>query len=325
MEKLDTITDVPGVLVGHSTNLDAKTGCTCLIFERGARCGVAFSGGAQSTRQIDSLNPLHSGSGINAILITGGSAYGLDAAGGVMRYLEENGMGIPYSIVKMPVVPTAVIFDLFFGDSKIRPDMAMGYNAAKAASSKTVEIGSIGAGCGATVGKVFTVKCATKGGLGSASKKIDNITIGAIAVVNSFGDVYDKDMRIIAGARKSEDSMEFVNTEQFISENGLYLPYKYENTTIIVLLTDGAFDKTTLTRMSWIAIQSMVRRIRPVHTPYDGDIAFFVSAGDKDADPIKAALNSIDVAERAIIRAIKYADGFGIIPSYREMNKLAEI
>jgi L-aminopeptidase/D-esterase-like protein len=204
----EDITDVPGIRVGHDTNLEAGTGCTVILCDTPAVGGVDVRGGAPATREIDLLRPLCMVNEVHAILLTGGSAFGLDAAGGVMRYLEERGIGYNTGVARVPIVPAAALFDLAFGSAAIRPDAAAGYRACESATTGPIAQGTIGAGTGATVGKTFGLASAMKGGIGSASKQLaDDIVIGAVVVVNAYGDIVDpQNQQIIAGTRSPIES-----------------------------------------------------------------------------------------------------------------------
>jgi L-aminopeptidase/D-esterase-like protein len=323
---IGAITDVKGIRVGHGSNFEALTGCTVILCEEGAVGGVEIRGSAAGTRQLDPLYPLHLVQRVHAILLTGGSSFGLDAAGGVVRYLEEQGRGFDVGITHIPIVPTAVIFDLALGDYRIRPDADMAYHACLRASSEEVEEGSVGVGTGATVGKLFELKRASKGGVGTASTMGgEGIVVGALAVVNALGDVVDeKTGEILAGLREEEDSYHLVSTAEFLRKGAQKKGIgraPIENTTIGVIATNAALNKEEVIKVAQMAHNGLARIISPVNTTFDGDIVFALSLGQKEVE-----VNNIGVlAEQAIVeaveRAVKKADGFGILPAYRDLKR----
>lgn len=308
------------IRIGHSEDVKGKTGCTVFIFEEGAVACADMRGGARSTRQFDSISPFHIGERINAILFAGGSAFGLNSAQGVMQFLEEENMGMRYSAALIPVVPTAVIFDLFFGDYNARPTPEMAYLACKNSKSITeLPQGSVGAGCGATVGKVFTVKNATKGGFGMAYD-FNKPSIIACSVVNCFGDLLDETGRIIAGARKKTDGFEFLNTEKYLEENGLpFAQSLEENSTLSILITDGRFTKKECFFIAQMCSSALSNCISPFNTPVDGDITICVSCGDERYDIFSVGMKARRLIKHALWNAVKNADGFGILPSFRDI------
>jgi L-aminopeptidase/D-esterase-like protein len=317
----NAITDIEGVKVGHMANMQAYTGCTVILCEKGAIGGVDIRGTAAGTRQMNALNMLHTVEEVNAILLSGGSAYGLDAAGGVMRYLEELGRGFNVSFTTVPIVPTAIIFDLGFGDYRVRPDKEMGYQACLRAQAGYIEEGSVGAGTGATVGKLFGISRATKGGIGTASvESINGLRVGALVVVNAFGDVLDKDTgKIIAGTRDSETGTRFINTALQIRRGISRNMFRPENTTLAVVATNAALNKTEAHKVAQMASIGLARTISPVNSTFDGDVVFALSLGDKKADINTIGLLGETAVMEAINRAIKLADGFGIIPAYKDL------
>jgi len=321
---MGSITDVPGIRVGHYSDFEAITGCTVILFDREAIGAVDLRGGGTSTRQIDGLLPYHSFGKVHAILLTGGSAYGLDAAGGVMKYLEEKGIGLDVGYGRIvPSVPTAVVFDLGIGNGKIRPDVEMGYKACLAASPSTVDEGSIGVGTGATIGKIFGIKTATKGGIGCASYFLDNgVVIGVIAVVNAFGDVVDPNSgEVIAGVRNSPDGKEFLGSVELFKKGFTRTVEPFENTTLAVVATNAKFSKAELIRIARVGQTGLSRVIKPAHTISDGDLVFAVSCGDLDADANAVGVISAELISEAIIRAVKTATSLGGIPSWGEINR----
>ncbi len=297
-----SITDVPGIRVGHWTDERGRTGCTVVLCERGGIAGYAVRGASPGTRETDLLDPLAANEAVHAFLLTGGSAYGLGAADGVMRYLEERGIGFPVGGVVVPIVPTAVIFDLLEGDPKARPDAAAGYAACLAATDAAPAEGRVGAGTGATVGKLYGRERAMRGGLGTASHRVAAVTVGALFVVNCVGEVVDDDGGVIAGARDLPSIQSWLLEGR---EPVLRRPTR-ENTTIGVVATDAALTKVEASRLASIAHDGLARAIRPAHTRYDGDAVFAVSTGGRrrvDLELLAAA--TVEVTARAIRRAVR--------------------
>jgi L-aminopeptidase/D-esterase-like protein len=303
------ITDVDGIKVGHFTDSRRPTGCTVLIFEKGAVAGVDVRGSAPGTRETDLLSPTNTVQQVNAILLTGGSAFGLDAASGVMRYLEERGFGFHVGNVVVPIVPAAVLYDLGLGDPKIRPTAESGYKACENATSGKVPEGSVGAGAGATVGKMFGPKQAMKSGIGTASIRVGKtgIVVGAIVAVNAVGDVVDpKTGKIIAGARTLDGSGFMDSMAQLREGRDVALPVG-GNTTIGVVATNAAFDKTQMTKIAQMAQDGLARAINPAHTLADGDTIFAVATGTVATRANHGAIGALaaDVMAQAIVRAVR--------------------
>ncbi len=323
----NTITDVPGILVGHAQDETAATGCTVVIYENGAVSGVDQRGGAPGTRETDALRPMHLVDKAHAVLLTGGSAFGLDAASGVMRWLEAKNIGFDTGVARVPIVPAAVLFDLAIGRADIRPDAEMGYKACQAASSSPVPQGSIGAGTGATVGKILGPKQATKSGIGSASMDIGGgVIIGALIAVNAFGDVVDyHDGQILAGARplnagpvKIGGSGKFadtLNTMRTMIGRTVVGVASRQNTVIGVVATNARLDKNETNKLAQMAHNGLALTLRPAHTMYDGDTLFALATGQKSADVnIVGAFAPLVVAQ-AIMNAVLKATSMDGIPS----------
>jgi L-aminopeptidase/D-esterase-like protein len=324
MKRLNAITDIPGIKVGHASNFKALTGCTVILCEEGATGVVDIRGTASGTRQTDALSPVHLVDQVHAILLSGGSAFGLDAAGGVMSYLEERGKGFEVIKTKVPIVPAAVIFDLGIGDFRVRPNRQMGYQACLNASRK-VEEGSVGAGTGATVGKLFGIDRAMKGGVGTSSIRGPNgLRVGALTVVNAFGDVLDPDThQILAGARKSQKSFQMADSSKWIKQGVTRKPFGTfnsapSNTTLGVVATNANLSKKELYQVAQIAQTGLAKVISPLHTAADGDLVFVISYGKKKADVNTIGLLGEEVLMESVIRAVTKADGFGIIPAYKD-------
>ncbi|WP_409178723.1 P1 family peptidase [Brevibacillus fortis] len=316
-----TIVDVPGVLVGHAQNEETLTGCSVIMLEKPSVCGVDVRGSAPGTRETDLLDPVNLVSAVHAICLSGGSAYGLDAATGVMQYLEEQGIGLDVGFGVVPIVPAAVLFDLAVGDYRVRPDRQMGYEAAQAASRETVAQGNVGAGTGATVGKLNGFGNAMKSGLGTASVTLPNgLVIGAIVAVNAVGHVVDPQSgTIIAGPRDEQgtirDSMEIMRQQTFAP-----IP-PGTNTTIAVVASNARLSKAEANKVAQMAHDGLARTIRPIHTMYDGDTIFAVATGEVETSVDLVGALSADVLAEAVIQAVKYAEEAGGLPSYRSYFK----
>ena len=302
----NTITAVPGIRVGHAQNDEALTGCTVILCEAGAVGGVDQRGGAPGTRETDLLRPMHRVEQIHGVLLTGGSAFGLDATGGVMRYLEERGIGFDVGVARVPIVPAAVIFDLAIGRADVRPDATMGYQACLNASTDPVIEGSVGAGTGATVGKILGMSNATSSGVGSASVEIgDGLFVGAIVVVNALGDVIDPHTgEIIAGARSADG---FADTLQVMQKLHALSTASANNTVIGVVATNARLTKEEANKVAQMAHDGLARAIRPAHTMYDGDTIFALSIGDRSADVNLIGAFAAEMFAEAIVRGVKAA------------------
>lgn len=326
----NAITDVPGILVGHADNPEAITGCTVILCPAGAVGGVDQRGGAPGTRETDSLHPMRLVKEVHAVLLTGGSAFGLDAAGGVVRWLEERGIGFDVGVARVPIVPAAVLFDLAIGRADVRPDAEMGYIACMNASDSPPAEGSTGAGMGATVGKYFGMKQAMKSGIGSASLALGSgIFVGAIAAVNAFGDVIDPDRgRIIAGTRSLTADGKRIGREAYFA-NTLWLmkemgsadrlrfgsPPEAGSTVIGVVATNAGLSKEQANKMAQMAQDGLARAIRPAHTMLDGDTIFALSTGTIPADVNVVGAYAAEVFARAVIRAVHAARPLADLPS----------
>lgn len=285
-------------------------------------CGIDVRGSAAGTRQIDALSINHVVEQVHSILLCGGSSFGLDASTGVMRYLEERDVGFDVGVMKIPIVPTAVIFDLAFGDHRARPTPQMGFEACIHAS-ENVEEGSVGAGVGATVGKLFTLARAMKGGVGTASVATpDGCIVGAFVVVNAFGDIIDNQTgKIIAGLRGEPDQMTFANTVECLKKGQTKKQFGMENTTLGVVATNAQFNKREITKVAQMAQGGLIKTISPVHTTFDGDLVFAMATGKVDADVNRVGVLAEFVLAEAVKRGIKKADGFGKIPACKDLIK----
>jgi len=310
VEWYNAITDVPGIKIGHATDMAALTGCTVILCEEGATAGVDVRGSAPGTRETDAISPTNLVDKVHGILLTGGSAFGLDAAGGAMQFLEENGAGYSIGQVKVPIVPAAVIFDLLIGDSKVRPDKKMGYLACLNATDGPVKEGNVGAGTGATVGKILGMNMCMKSGVGTASIRITargGVTVGAIVVVNALGDVVDpRTGNIIAGARDPVTG-NFIDTVKRMTSSGPKSKPDTGNTTIGVIATNAQLNKSSATKVAQMAHDGLARAIRPVHTMADGDTIFALSTGKAAADVNVVGTAAAEAMAEAVVRAVKTA------------------
>ncbi|WP_218892161.1 P1 family peptidase [Granulicella arctica] len=307
-----SITDVGGLRVGHYTHTDRPTGCTVLICEGGATAGVDVRGSAPGTRETDLLSPTNAVQQVNAIMLSGGSAYGLDAASGVMRYLEEMHLGFKIgNLGVVPIVPAAILMDLGVGNFKIRPNAESGYKACLAADTGPVPEGNVGAGAGATIGKMFGPQYAMKSGLGTASVKVGDtgIVVGALVAVNAAGDVVrPESAKIVAGAR-TEDGKGYRNSMAAVMDGYQVAVRHGANTTIGVVATNAKFTKVQMTKIAQMAHDGYARAINPVHTMFDGDTIFSMSTGTSEVTADVSAIGEIAavVMARAIVRAAMQA------------------
>lgn len=316
----NAITDVPGIRVGHWTDLEAATGCTVVLCEEGAVAGVDVRGPAPGTRETDLLRPGHLVERVHAVLLSGGSAFGLAAADGVMRYLEERGVGFDTGVAKVPIVPAAILFDLSIGRADVRPDAEAGYQACLAADDGPVAEGNVGAGTGATVGKLLGPRYATKAGLGTASQRIGKgVIVGALVAVNAFGDVVDPQTgEILAGARKPVVGG-FLNTAERMKGDLGQTILAMINTTIGVVATNAQLTKEQANLVAMMAQDGLARAIRPAHTLLDGDALFVLSLGERKGDVSAIGAAAAEVVAQAIVRAVQAAETLHGIPAHRDL------
>lgn len=315
------INDVDGILVGHSQNYDAMTGCTVILCEEGATGGVDVRGSAPGTRETDLFKADKTVDKIHGIVLAGGSAFGLDASGGVMKYLEDENIGFDVGITKVPIVASAVIFDLLLGDYKIRPDFNMGYEASKNASKNEARQGNIGCGTGATVGKILGPKYSMKSGLGSASIKVGDLVVGAIVAVNSVGDIYDhRNNQQIAGVYDYENK-KLLNTVEIMKENLKPMEFTGTNTTIGVIASNGIITKAQGNKIAQMAHNGFAKSINPIHTTNDGDTIFVMGTNKLEADVNLIGVLGQEVMSRAITNAIVSCQAYGNLQSYKSINK----
>ncbi len=315
------ITDVPGIKVGHAQNDDALTGCTVILCEKGATGGVDQRGGAPGTRETDLMRPMHLVDKVHAVLLAGGSAFGLDAAAGVMKFLEERKIGFNTGVTYVPIVSGAVIFDLALGNPNVRPDAAMGYKACQNATSSPPQQGNAGAGNGATVGKILGMEYATKAGIGTSSKRLGNLVIGAIMVVNAFGDVIEPVTgKIIAGVwqRDANKKRYFADTLQIMQSMQRQTTLKFAsaaNTVIGVVATNARLNKEQANKVAQMAQDGIAITVRPAHTMLDGDTIFALATNRVKADVNIVGAFAAQVVANAIVSAVKSARPVAGLPS----------
>lgn len=319
------ITDVPGVKVGNREDLEALTGCTVVLTEEGATCGVDVRGSAPGTRETDLLNPINLVDKVHAVCLSGGSAYGLEAASGVMQYLGDKGIGLDVGVAKVPIVPSAVLFDLPVGDATVRPDKKMGYEAAALAQSGTFQLGNIGAGCGAAVGKLAGLENSMKGGLGSASITLENgLVIGALVAVNALGDIRDPNNREILAGPLDREKGEILDSISLLEKASATDVLPGANTTIGMVAVNATLTKAEATKVAQVTQNALARTIYPAHTMLDGDTIFALATGGKTYSVDLIANYAAKVMEEAIILAVKSAKDVPGVPSYESIIKMNE-
>jgi L-aminopeptidase/D-esterase-like protein len=309
---ISSITEVAGIEVGHFTDPRRPTGCSVVLARGSAVAGVDVRGAAPGTRETDLLHPANTVEHVHAVLLSGGSAWGLDAAGGVMRWLEEQQIGLRVGPALVPIVPAAVLFDLPVGDHRIRPDAAAGYAACQAASRRPPAEGNVGAGAGAVVGKVFGIARAMKGGIGSASVTVDGVTVGAIVACNALGDVIDPDTgAVLAGARSADGTRLLDTRRALLRGEAAQAPLAGANTTIGVVATDAVITKAQAARLATAAHDGLARAINPVHLVFDGDTVFALGTGASGRSPgmITLATMAAEACALAVVRAVRAARG----------------
>ena len=308
----NSITDVPGILVGHADNEQALTGCTVVLCQAGAVGGVDQRGGAPGTRETDALRPMHLVQHTHAVMLAGGSAFGLDAATGAMRWLEERGIGFDTGVARVPIVPSAILFDLGVGRADVRPDAEMGYRACQAASSAPPKQGNAGAGMGCTVGKCMGPAHAMRGGLGTASRMLPGgLVVGALVAVNAWGDVVDpKSGRIVAGARlPGAEGLVFADTLSVLGQRaGQPMPPRGPtggSTVIGVVATNARLNREEANKVAQMAQDGLARSVCPAHTMYDGDTLFALALSDIEADVNTVGAFAAEVVAEAILNAVR--------------------
>ncbi len=317
-----TFGEIPGLRVGHAQDFEAATGCTVVLTPAGAVCGVDQRGGAPGTRETDLLRPMHLVEQVHAVLLTGGSAFGLAAAEGVVRWLEEHNIGFEVGVARVPIVPAAVLFDLTVGRADLRPDMAMGYAACQDAASRsgTDQLGTIGAGTGASVGNILGPSARMKGGLGAAVIELhQDLWVGALFAVNCFGDVIDPQSgQILAGVRKLPEGT-FADTMQLLKE----MPQDFAspgNTVIGVVATNAGLSKEAANKVAQMAHDGLARTVRPAHTMFDGDTIFALATGQGPAANVNLiGAFAAEATAQAIVQAVQQATSLVGIPAYRDL------
>ncbi|MBA2674679.1 MAG: P1 family peptidase [Ramlibacter sp.] len=321
-----SITDVAGIEVGHFSDTRRHTGCTVVLARGGAVGGVDVRGAAPGTRETDLLDPTNTVDRVHAVMLAGGSAWGLDAAGGAMRWLGEHGIGLPVGRTHVPIVPAAVLFDLYLGDLSVRPDADAGYAACAAASADAPAEGNVGAGSGALVGKIFGMERAMKGGIGTASVRVRGITVGALVACNALGDVIDPATgRVLAGARTADGSALLDARRAMLDGEVPTRVAPGSNTSIGVIATDAVLTKAEASRLATVGHDGFARSINPAHTPLDGDALFALATGRAGTaiDMMTLCTLAAEVVALATVRAVTQARGIeadGVrIPAARDL------
>ena len=318
-----TLTALEGIRVGHHTLVQRPTGVTVVLVEDGAVAGVDVRGSAPGTRETDLLDPISTIEKVHAIVLSGGSAFGLDSASGVVRYLEEMGIGYDVGVARIPIVPAAILFDLRIGDPKVRPDAHSGYLAARAASNLPVEEGNVGAGAGATVGKFLGIERGMKGGIGSfAITRADGLKVAAMVAVNSLGDVIDpRTGDLLAGAR-NVDGSRMIDLRDALLETPARENGPWENTTIGIVATNAVLTKAEAKKMAQMAHNGIARAIYPAHTPHDGDTLFALATGIHPGETDLTIVGALaaDAVAQSIVRAVKAAESLDGFPAARDLR-----
>jgi L-aminopeptidase/D-esterase-like protein len=317
------LTSIPGLRVGHASDTSGCTGCTVVLCPEGTVGGVDIRGSAAGTREMDALSPLHLVPHVHGVLLAGGSAFGLDAAAGVMQYLEERGIGFDVQVTRVPIVPTAILFDLRLGDARARPDARMAYAACRDATDGPIQEGCVGVGTGATVGKLFGIGQAMKAGLGTAGLDLPGgLHVAALVVANAFGDVRDPSTgKLLAGARDARESHRLVDTAAAMRRGVVRTGYTAESTTLAVVATNARLTKAQATKAAQMAQQGLVRTIVPVHTTLDGDLVISLATCEVEADLNAVGLAAADVVAEAVLRAVKTATALGGLPAWRDLPR----
>jgi L-aminopeptidase/D-esterase-like protein len=309
------LTDIAGIRVGHVSDYDALTGCTVILCDGGAVGGVDIRGAATGTEEMDVLRPEHVTDRVHAVVLAGGSAFGLEAASGVRRFLEHRGVGFQTGAAVVPIVPCAILYDLAIGKANVRPTREMGEAAAAAANSEAIKPGAVGAGTGATVGKIFGMQQAMKSGIGSVTVSLtDSVHVSALVAVNCFGDVRDPETgQLISGARSARNSMELANTEVAM-KTGAHRDWGRQNTTLAVVATNARLSKVGATRLAEMANLGMARSIYPVNTSFDGDLCIALSVGNETAELNTLGVAAAEAVAKSIVLAVKSAPSLGGVP-----------
>jgi L-aminopeptidase/D-esterase-like protein len=312
------LTDISGIRVGHASDFDALTGCTVVLCDGGAVAGVDIRGSATGTQEFDVMSPGHVTPVVHAVVFSGGSAFGLESASGVRRFLESHGVGFQMPSARVPIVPCAILYDLGIGKANVRPTRETGEIAAAAATVEAVQEGSVGAGTGATVGKIFGLQQAMKGGVGSATVSLEGtasqVRVASLVVVNAFGDVRDPDTgKLIAGARRSRNGKEFADTELQM-KRGARGGVSPHNTTLALVATNARLTKVESSKLAQFGQLGMARTIYPVNTMIDGDVVIALSLGNETADINVLGVAASEAVAQGVIRAVKSARSLGGVP-----------
>jgi L-aminopeptidase/D-esterase-like protein len=320
------LTDIAGIRVGHISDFDALTGCTAILCDGGAVAGVDIRGSATGTSEMDVMSPGHVTDRVHAVVLAGGSAFGLEAAAGVRRFLEKKGIGFDTGSARVPIVPCAILYDLGIGKANVRPTREMGEAAAAAASADAVKEGAVGAGTGATVGKlVGGMRQAMKSGIGSATVALEGtmsaVRVSALVALNAVGDIRDpRTGALIAGARKSPESMELADTEQLM-KRGARGGFRGGNTTLTVVATNARLTKIQATKLAQLAGLGMARTIYPVNTMSDGDIVIALSLGNETAGINALGVAGAEAVAESILRAVRLAPTMGGVPGLASLTR----
>lgn len=316
-----SFTSIDGIRVGHAEDTKAATGCTVIICEEGATAGVDVRGGSPGTRETDLLDPKNLVDKVHAVLLAGGSAFGLDAASGVMKYLEERDIGFDVQLTKVPIVCGAVLFDLAVGDYRVRPDFNMGYEACLKATDEECPSGNVGAGTGASVGKFLGMERAMKGGLGSYGLQIGDLKVGSIVAVNALGDIIDPESGEILAGLLDEEGKRLVGTENIMAASYSERKNIFNgNTTIGLVVTNGIFTKAEANKIASMAHNGYARSIRPAHSIFDGDTIFTMATGRVEADINVVGFLAARTMERAVVNAIKSAESAYGLKAHRDLS-----
>ncbi len=313
------LTDIPGIEVGHASDFDGITGCTAILCRQGAVAGVDVRGSASGSEEVATLDPLHVTGALHGLVLTGGSAFGLEACSGVRRFLERKGVGFDTGVAKVPIVAGAVLFDLGIGKSTARPTREMGEAAAVAASDAPVKEGAIGAGTGATVGKVLGMAQAMKSGIGCATVWLDgglsSVRVAALAAVNALGDVRDPDSgQLVAGTREHANSMNLADSCRLMKRGGRQGFAAARNTTLVAVATNAKLTKVGATKLAQLASLGVARTIYPVWTMADGDVTFALSCGEETAPVDALGVAAAEAVAQAVVRAVRLAPSMGGVP-----------
>lgn len=310
------LTDIRGIKVGHASDFQALTGVTAILCEQGAIAGGDIRGSATGTQEWDTLSPLHVAPVIHGLVFSGGSAFGLEAASGVRRFLSAKGIGFDMRVARVPIVPSAIIFDLGIGKPEVRPTREMGESAAAAATDGPIKEGAVGAGAGATVGKILGIRSGMKSGVGSYTVSFGTVSVSALAVVNALGDVVDPASgKVVAGTRRDPASREFAGSASLVIKGVTSRP---QNTTLVAIATNAKLTKVEATKLAQLGQHGMVRTISPVHTTADGDVVVALSCGNEQASLNALGVAAADAVAQAILRAVRLTSGAGGLPGLKD-------